>query len=251
MTAAKQRNTICIFDTDTSLQIPHTLETLATTARPDWIDDPINRGISWNEVEDVPHEKGSTVCIPDTDNSPWNNYAGESITDWIDDTENNKISWHDTHLITDNTTAETIPHAPLSDDDTFDVFNALDNNDNNYEAPPPPPPTAAAAAILHHPHPSSPRQLDISTFATLNTHELPRLPCDANGKLMTTEPYGYTRYKHLISMMKTKSLDIYFVQETWLEGDAFDEVINGYHVFRHNGGKSNHNFRGVAIILLP
>jgi exonuclease III len=54
-----------------------------------------------------------------------------------------------------------------------------------------------------------------------------------------------------ITMMKTKSLNVYFVQETWLEGDAFDEVINGYHVFRHNGGKGNHNFRGIAIILSP
>jgi exonuclease III len=52
-------------------------------------------------------------------------------------------------------------------------------------------------------------------------------------------------------MMKTNSLDVYFVQETWLEGDTFDEVINEYHVFRHNGGKGNHNFRGVAIILSP
>jgi hypothetical protein len=24
-----------------------------------------------------------------------------------------------------------------------------------------------------------------------------------------------------------------------LEGDIFDEVINGYHIFRHNGGKGN------------
>ncbi len=51
--------------------------------------------------------------------------------------------------------------------------------------------------------------------------------------------------------MKTKSLDIYFVQEMWSEGDVFDEVINGYHVFRHNGGKGNHNFRRVANILSP
>jgi hypothetical protein len=36
-----------------------------------------------------------------------------------------------------------------------------------------------------------------------------------------------------------------------LEGDAFDEVINEYHIFRHNGGKGNHNFHGVAIILSP
>jgi hypothetical protein len=42
---------------------------------------------------------------------------------------------------------------------------------------------------------------------------------------------------------------VYFVQVTWLEGDVFDEVINGYHVFRHNGDLGNHNFCGVAIIL--
>ncbi len=41
------------------------------------------------------------------------------------------------------------------------------------------------------------------------------------------------------------------MQETWLEGDIFDEIINGYHIFCHNGKLSNHNFRGVAIILLP
>jgi exonuclease III len=51
--------------------------------------------------------------------------------------------------------------------------------------------------------------------------------------------------------MKLKDIDVYFVQETWLEGDVFDEIINGYHVFRHNGGVGNHNFRGVAIILSP
>jgi hypothetical protein len=65
------------------------------------------------------------------------------------------------------------------------------------------------------------------------------------------EPHDYMRNKHLVASMKTKSLDVYFVQETWLEGDAFDEVINGYHIFRHNRGKGNHNFHGVAIILSP
>ena len=51
--------------------------------------------------------------------------------------------------------------------------------------------------------------------------------------------------------MKEKCLDVYFIQETWLEGNAFNEVINGYHIFRHNGGEGNHNYRGVAIVLSP
>jgi hypothetical protein len=36
--------------------------------------------------------------------------------------------------------------------------------------------------------------------------------------------------------MKLKQLDVYFIQETWLEGDVYDEIINGYHIFHHNGG---------------
>jgi hypothetical protein len=49
--------------------------------------------------------------------------------------------------------------------------------------------------------------------------------------------------------MKAKNLDVYFIQETWLEGGVFDEVSNGYYVFRHNGDLGNHNFCGVAFIL--
>jgi hypothetical protein len=88
-----------------------------------------------------------------------------------------------------NTHDTTISFAPSADDDTFDDINATDNNDHKT---PPPPPTTTAAAVMHHPHPSSPHQFDISTFATQNTHGLRRLPHDANGKLMTTEPYDYT-----------------------------------------------------------
>ena len=44
---------------------------------------------------------------------------------------------------------------------------------------------------------------------------------------MIYEPHDYMRYKPFIASMKTKSLDVYFVQETWLEGDVIDKVING------------------------
>jgi len=51
--------------------------------------------------------------------------------------------------------------------------------------------------------------------------------------------------------MKLKQLNVNFIQETWLEGDVFDEVINRYHIFRRNGELGDHNFRGVTIILSP
>ena len=122
---------------------------------------------------------------------------------------------------------------------------------NEHKALPPPSQPTPAVAIIWHPRHTSPRSIDISTFVTQNVHRLRRLPQDTNGKLITTKPYNYTCYQHLVAMMKTKSIDVYFVQETWLVGDAFDKVINGYHVFRHNGGKGTHNFRGVAISLSP
>jgi len=51
--------------------------------------------------------------------------------------------------------------------------------------------------------------------------------------------------------MKLKEIDVYFLQETWLEGDMFNETINRYHVFCHNGGIGHHNFHGVVIVLSP
>ncbi len=67
-------------------------------------------------------------------------------------------------------------------------------------------------------------------------HGLRRRPQDPEGNIRPHDPHDYARYKHLITTMKLKHLDAYFVQETWLKDDVFDEIINGYHVFCHNGG---------------
>jgi hypothetical protein len=185
---------------------------------------------------------------------------GKDITNWTDDTE--QLSWHESPLITGTPTERTIPtfdtsndnssHTPTLGADTFtNSYDPFTPTNDKYGTHPPSHPSTQAPIITHCTHFPSPRQLDISTFATQNTHGLRRLPRDATGKLITTKPYNYTRYEHLITMMKTKSLDIYFVQKTWLEGDAVDEIINGYHIFRQNGGKGNHNLGGFAIILLP
>jgi hypothetical protein len=91
----------------------------------------------------------------------------------------------------------------------------------------------------------------ISKIFTQNAHGLRCCPCDQDGNIRPYDPHDYTRYEHLIATMKLKQLDVYFVQETWLEEDVFDEIINGYHVFCNNGKLDNHNFRSVEIILSP
>jgi len=111
-------------------------------------------------------------------------------------------------------------------------------------------------AVTQHQAPSSSSSTDrgfvISKIFTQNVHGLRRQPKDKNGNICSTAPHDYTRYEHLIMTMKLKQLDVYFIQETWLEGDdVSDEVINGHHIFRHNGELGNHNFSGVAIILSP
>ena len=89
----------------------------------------------------------------------------------------------------------------------------------------------------------------ISNIFTQNAHGLRHR--DKYGNLRPNSPHDYTRYEHLITTMKLKGIDAYFVQETWLEGDVFDEIINRFHVFRHNGEVGRHNFHGVAIIISP
>ena len=83
---------------------------------------------------------------------------------------------------------------------------------------------------------STDRGFIISKIFTQNAHGLRRRPKDKNENICSTAPHDYTRYEHLITTMKLKQLDIYFIQETWLEGDVYDEIINGYHIFHHNGG---------------
>jgi hypothetical protein len=95
------------------------------------------------------------------------------------------------------------------------------------------------------------RDFVISTILTQNAHGLRRRARDADGHILPNSPFDYTRYEHLIATIKLKEIDVYFIQETWLEGNVFDETINGYHVFCHNGDIGNHTFRGVAIVLSP
>ena len=60
-----------------------------------------------------------------------------------------------------------------------------------------------------------------------------------------------TKFEHLIALMKVKCLDVYFLQNTWLEDGEFDVNIGGYHVFCHNGPNGNHLHHGMAIVLSP
>jgi hypothetical protein len=77
--------------------------------------------------------------------------------------------------------------------------------------------------------------LDVSAFCTQNSHGLWRRATDSKDNYLCNYPCDTTRFEHLISTMKMKNLDVYFILDTWLEDDAFDVDVGGYHVFRHNG----------------
>ena len=168
--AARQRPTVCIIiDTDSTQATSRATTPEADIDRLDWIDDPSNNSISWNKAA-PPRTQRPTVCIPDSDNTPWNIHIGEDITNWLDDVGHTTISWHTTWS-----------RAPPTDNNTFNHCTAADN-DSHATPPPPllPPPPTTTVPVVHRPHPSSPRQLDISTFTTQNTHGLRRLPRDAD-----------------------------------------------------------------------
>jgi hypothetical protein len=255
MTVTTLRKNICMSDAD---KIPwnHSVAIAAT----EYINKPNNDGPSWNKANPNA-EKRENVFIPDTDKPPWNNPTTVDPTDWIDRLSTKGVSQNGTDLTVirtaeknNETAVEDADHNNETDNDNIFWGCTEDNNsihtttpksDNDQEN------TITNATVLCRTTPPPPCQHDIGNFTTQNTHGLCQQPCDADGKPMIHKPHNYTCYEHLVASMKTKSMDIYFVQETWLEGDAFNEVINGYHIFRHNGGKGNHNFHGVAIILSP
>ena len=93
--------------------------------------------------------------------------------------------------------------------------------------------------------------VDMSTYCTQNAHGLWGLVTDEDGNRLSNQPWDMTRFEHLVASMKVKCLDVYFLQDTWLEDDKFDIDVKGYHVFCHNGPNGNHLHHRVAIVLLP
>ena len=93
--------------------------------------------------------------------------------------------------------------------------------------------------------------VDISTYYTQNAHGLWQLTTDEDGNRLSNQSRDMTKFDHLIALMKVKCLDVYFLQDTWLEDDKFDIDIRGYHVLHHNGPNGNHLHHKVAIVLLP
>jgi hypothetical protein len=90
---------------------------------------------------------------------------------------------------------------------------------------------------------------------TQNVQGMWRRVRDDDGKVLySVEPDSIKR-NAIIAKMKDKDIGAMCVQETWDEGDVFDEEINEYRIFRHNctPGESgrDHLFKGVALILSP
>ena len=192
----------------------------------DWAFPTLNHASTATDADDDDDIHPPKVDIPSTD----------TLLDETDDEseESYYVSDDNTELRTDDDAYDN-EWTPNDDNDALTAPNTIPSLNTNKKAP----------------RTTKSRQLDISSFTTQNAHGLRRRPRDNDGNIIANGPHDYTRYEHLITSMKTKNLDVYFVQETWLEDDVFDEVINGYHIFRHNGELGKHNFRGVAIILSP
>ncbi len=149
----------------------------------------------------------------DSNTFHFNRDDDEPHTAWTDDITDGTISWH-------SQSTRQIPPQNASS-------------------------TRPSAAIHCHAtssKPSSEQGYINSNIFTQNAHGLRHPACDEHGNLRPNSPHDYTKYEHLITTMKLKGIDAYFVQETWLEGDVFDEIINGFHLFHHNGEVGHHNF---------
>jgi hypothetical protein len=113
---------------------------------------------------------------------------------WTGDLENNYLSWH--------------PRSPPASQGDVPRHRI----------------TTTIAKHITPPAPLTKQGIVISKNVTQNAHGLHHRPRGSDGKPLPHDPHDYTRYKHLNATMKLKQLDVYFVQETWLEGNVFDEL---------------------------
>jgi hypothetical protein len=119
-----------------------------------WIYDPDNSGLSWHCLERSKEAESNTDWM-----TPKENGLAVAIADYINEPDSDSISWNH-----------------LEDNESIDKVNSSDDNDQET--------TPTNATVPHCPTPLPPRQLDISSFTTQNTHGLHQQPCDANSKPM-------------------------------------------------------------------
>jgi hypothetical protein len=159
MTVAKQRENICILeDADRTPWMNGSAVEITTR-----INDPDNSGLSWQCLERSKEAESNADRRASEENRPV-----VAIADYTDKHNNDNISWEH-----------------LEEDKSIDEVNSSDDSDRET--------TPTNATVPHRPTPLPPRQLDISSFTTQNTHGLHQQPCDAGGKPMIHEPNDYTR----------------------------------------------------------
>ena len=90
---------------------------------------------------------------------------------------------------------------------------------------------------------------------TQNVQGLWRRARDENGEVIPNADRDTTKLNAIVARMKQQDIGAMCIQETWDEGDVFDEEINEFRIFRHNREPGeegrDHLFRGVALILSP
>ena len=99
-----------------------------------------------------------------------------------------------------------------------------------------------------------PIAMDTSKIYTRNAHGLWCQAHDCEGNIITNCEHDTTKLEYLVHGMRVDNIDVWLIQETWLENNDYDTVIGGYHHFKHNSpigttGR-DHLFRGVARIIL-
>jgi hypothetical protein len=148
MTAAKQRENICILEDADRTPWKNNSAVEITTR----VDDPDNSGLPWHCLKRSKETELNVDRKTSKENGP-----AVAIADYTNKPNNNSISWNH-----------------FENDKSIDEVNSSDDNDQET--------TPTNATVPHRPTPLTPHQLDISSFTTQNTHGLSQQPCDANGK---------------------------------------------------------------------
>jgi hypothetical protein len=180
-----------------------------------------------DDSSDVESDANSTDNDDDTfDNADWDPLDEEipasndmndsqDLVTFADDTWDKPIDSSDVDFDTNpaNDDDDTIDNADC--DPLDEEFRTIDTFVNSLTVAIPPCRRATTLAKADLPN----KCLDTSTYCTQNAHCLRRLATDEDGNRLSNQPWDVTRFEHLIASMKVKCLDVYFLQDTWLEDD--------------------------------
>ena len=132
-----------------------------------------------------------------------------------------------------------MPHVLTEPDETLHDAEDGDGDDLQTHTPPPNPPVLAPPRVSSHGVTKQKRLREILKKITIYSQNI-----QGSGRNQKEDTDTY-KFDHITSLMEERGIDIYLVQETWLNDEyKSHSVVNGYYLFHHGTNEASDSIDG-------